>query len=157
MENLFNSVSRAAEESNMITSRGKEEEKENFGWVCRNVNNLFYLLISTCPDKRMAGIKKLYKTFASVSSCMSLNSWEIDFSCRLRLNTTRVSGESLSKFLLTPQLSSVPLNAKITMFSSIFFFFYPQKDIQWHHNFPCRCSGDVDESRKEKTKMSALK
>ena len=134
MENLFNSVNREAEERNMITRREKKRRKrKSFRWLCRNVKDLFYLLISTCPDTRMAGIKNFLKQLRLSAAACRLIHEKLIFLVAREFTRHRESWEKVCRnFILRLNSHSLPLNAKNTMF----FFrysssYYPQKDIYY--------------------------
>lgn len=82
---------------------------------CKQFIFICLLLISTCPDKRMAGIK-LLTCQQLLSSFFCPNSWEIDFPCHEERNTKWASRESLMKlfffFFITPRLTFISLNAR---------------------------------------------
>lgn len=90
LENLFNSVNRR-KESNMITNI--EMEKWKVLMMRQKCQQFMLSDVSTCPNKRKAGIKHKH-FFVIFSSCLFLhffNSWESDFSSSSTTNNITIN------------------------------------------------------------------
>ena len=95
---------------------------------------------------RMAGIKNFSKQLRLSAAACRLIHEKLIFLVAREFTRHQESREKVCwNFILRLSSHSLPLNAKNTMFSPIF-----PKRILWHHNFPCRCFGDVNVSQKKK-------